>query len=159
MKTEGTQTPPREPTNPAEIVRNICRGIILSMDESNAPVIVAKEVARRAMKQLDPQRKSPAIVQYVAIEGIAQIARTCLRGQHDVPDVSSSEETVDAFASELRERYVITRPEFEEPGYVLRDETTPDEIDKQVLPMLARRRDAFQAHIDLLRKWNDLRRH
>ena len=154
--TTGRRLPERP--NPGEMIRNLCRAVIEQLDEENAVVIVAKDVARRVFKKLDPSHRTVAVVQSAALEGIAQMARGCLRERHDLPDQKSSEETIDAFARELSERYVIKRAEFEEPGYVKREDTTPDEIDEQVMPMLARGRDAFQSHMDLLGAWNRKRR-
>jgi len=140
--------------NPGDMIRQACREVIAKLDEQKVEVIVARDVAARVERRLDKERSAPAVIRFAAIEGIAQMARACLRDRHDVPGDDAPQTTIEAFAVELNERYAIKRQEFEDVGYVLRDEITPTEIDEQVIPMLTKRRDAYQRHIDLLSEWN-----
>jgi len=147
-----------KPSGPAEQISQLCRARIADLDSKGAPGIAAKrDVAAYVEKKLDPSRRAPVLSRFAAIEGITQIARACLRARHDPPEVDDPQGRFEAFSRELNDRYSIVRGDAE-PEYMKPEETTPEEIEEQVIPMLLARRDAYQRHIDLLTEWNRKRR-
>ncbi len=142
-----------------EPVRQLCREAIHRLDARHSPAIDARIVANRVAMKIDPERTSPSMMYLCGIDAIAQVARSVLRNSHDLPDIEGdpTPEQIDAFGKRLQMRYSIQRQGWPAAKYVMRESITKQEIRDIVLPALAKHRDAYRKHWDLLNRWNDER--
>jgi hypothetical protein len=145
--------------HPIEQINQFCREAISKLKHDGIKVIRSTDVAHWVARKLDPSKRTSASMYIAALHGLAQLARPILREGFDLPE-NPDDKQIEMYANELQDRYSIKRPGEDgtmEEGYCLRTEITKEEIETQVIPMLEKRRDAYQKHLDMLRAWNESR--
>lgn len=104
-------------------------------------------LASCAIKIIDPDGLSPALMQWAANLELRQLARGLLRINYDpIADENPQAEMFEG----LQKRYPTKRNE--EPTYVLLEELTDDEIEENLVRM-AREISAKQKHYDALQAY------